>query len=116
MIEYTLDWKANAAARDALWREKMGKSQALPKKLCVGKVFTLVVCDGKVLYEVAGTFDGTRGGVLTSECFVKLVDGGPDNYMDAVLGEGGWFPSSAIEPLVLRTHGLNELFGGAVTG
>lgn len=96
-------WKREQAKRDQLWHEKINHSQTLPKRVCVGKVFTLTVADGKVLYEVVGSRRNT--------CKVALVDGGPDHYCDAVLGAGGWFPVRAIEPLVLREHAMAELFG-----
>jgi len=102
MADQKQDWQTQWQQRQQRWAEEVEASQQLPEELVVGKVFELCVADGKVLYKV--TKLRTRG------CYVQLVDGGPDNYRDAVLGEGGWFPRRAIEPLVLRHHRMTALF------
>ncbi len=96
------DWERERQERNELWRREVEQSQQMPEGLAVGKVFELCVADGKVLYKVKA--------VRKTQCRVELVDGGPDNYSDAVLGKGGWFPSRAIEPLVLRHHRITALF------
>ncbi len=96
------DWEREMRERTALWQREIEQSQQMPEALAVGKVFELCVADGKVLYKVTG--------VRKTQCQVALVDGGPDNYSDAVLGRGGWFPIRAIEPLVLRHHRITALF------
>ncbi len=102
MPNETQDWRAVWEERQRRWAAAVDASQQLPEALVVGKVFELCVADGKVLYQV------TR--LRARDCYVELFDGGPDNYQDAVLGEGGWFPRRAIEPLVLRHHRLTALF------
>ena len=98
------DWETAMRKRNEQWMAEIDQSQQLPEKLCVGKVFTLCVADGKVMYKVAA--------VRKTQCRVTLINGGPDNYADAVLGGGGWFPRRSIEPLVLGHHRITELFRG----
>lgn len=88
--------------RDMLWEQEINNRQLLPEQLAVGKVFTLCVADGKVLYKVTD--------LRKTQCHVELIDGGEDNYADAVLCSGGWFPKRSIEPLVLRHHRITALF------
>ena len=94
-------WDTIMRQRNERWATEVDQSQKLPEKLCVGKVFTLCVADGKVLYKVTA--------VQKTQVRVELIDGGPDNYADAVLGAGGWFPKRSIEPLVIRHHRITEL-------
>ncbi len=96
------DWEEEMRKREELWKREIDQSQQMPEALAEGKVFTLSVADGKVLYKVTA--------LRKTQCQVQLVDGGPDHYSDAVLGEGGWFPQCAIEPLVLRHHRITALF------
>jgi hypothetical protein len=96
------DWEKEMRQRDELWKREIEQSQQLPEALVVGKVVDLCVADGTVLYKVTAT--------RKTPCQVRLIDGGPDHYSDAVLGGGGWFPKRAIEPLVLRHHRITEIF------
>ncbi len=98
----TRDFQAEMRDGERRWQEAVEASQKLPADLVAGKVFELYVADGKVLYQVTEV----RG----TMCHVELVWGGPDHYQDAVLDTGGWFPNEPIERLVLRHHGLIELF------
>ncbi|MBN1511986.1 MAG: hypothetical protein JXB13_08215 [Phycisphaerae bacterium] len=102
MANQRQDWQTEMRQRNELWERQVEQSQQLPEALAVGKVFALTVADGKVLYKVTA--------LRKSQCRVQLVDGGPDHYCDAVLGQGGWFPQRSIEPLVLRHHRLTALF------
>jgi hypothetical protein len=97
------DWETMMRRRNERWADEVERSQQLPEGLAVGKVFELGVADGKVLYKVTA--------VRKTQCHVQIVEGGPDHYRDAVLGDGGWFAKRVIEPLVLRHHRLTALFG-----
>jgi hypothetical protein len=96
------DWETTRRQRNERWADEVERSQQLPEALVAGKVFALCVADGKVLYKVTA--------LRKTQCQVQIVEGGPDHYRDAVLGDGGWFPKRVIEPLVLRHHRLTALF------
>jgi hypothetical protein len=86
--------------RNDKWLKSLEKSKKC--KGPVGKVFTLGVADGKVMYKITKvkTFDGDK------MAYVKLLDGGPDDYCDPCIGAEGWMGLDKA----IRMYKFDELF------
>jgi len=87
---------------EAEWKKAEAHSKRLPKGLRPGKLFAVGVADGYAYYVV------TR--VTKRTVTVEWRGFHLDRWTDQVLGWGGSFPLSAIEPLVCRAD--HPLFGG----
>lgn len=83
----------------------MERSKALGPGIKVGKVFKMPVADGYAVYEV----------VKVNKTTVKVAAmETPDGYCDRILGYGGSFQKSIIEPLVTHEDRMQALFGRKV--
>ena len=88
---------------DKRFKEEMAKSDALPKGLVPGKIFSISVADGYAYYEV----------VKVNKRTVRIKwrkDLCPDEYCYYGWGAGGSFPISLIEPLVDGEERIAEMF------
>jgi len=95
---------------DKRYAEYLARNRKMGKGVKQGKIFRTPRADGYAYYEIIETNLRTKAPGEPELIHIKPAKGlSLDEYRDFVLGDGGWFLWTTIEPLVENEDAYSRL-------